>query len=154
MIIEIPFLGKTKEKFLVDAIEEYRKRLSHYTEISLKTIKCRNLQGSDAVIKGREADLLLENLTPGTYIVALDPLGREHTSESFAARLDQWDMQNARHVTFLIGGPLGLADSILRQANEKISLSRMTFTHDMARFLLLEQLYRAFTIRSGEKYHK
>ncbi len=154
MNIEILFLGKTKDSFLAEGIEEYRKRLSHYTTVQLKTIKCKKLQGSDVSIKEKEAELLLANVSVGSFLIALDSQGKEYDSLKFAERVDRWEMQNIRQVSFLIGGPLGLAPSILNEAREKISLSRMTFTHDMVRLLLLEQLYRAYTIKAGEKYHK
>ncbi|MEE4242451.1 MAG: 23S rRNA (pseudouridine(1915)-N(3))-methyltransferase RlmH [Desulfopila sp.] len=154
MKYEILLLGKTKKTFLVDGIDEYVWRLKHYADVALKTIKVNRIQGNDEVVKEKEADLLLGNLFPGTFIVALDMKGHQYTSRQFSSLISGWEFTGVRHVSFVIGGPLGLSEKVLRQAKLKFSLSKMTFTHDMARLLLLEQLYRAYTIKAGEKYHK
>jgi 23S rRNA (pseudouridine1915-N3)-methyltransferase len=84
----------------------------------------------------------------------LDPRGKQFSSEAFAGQLDEWEMQGVKQVCYLIGGPDGHATKVLQTANLLLSLSQMTFTHDMTRMLLVEQLYRAYTIKAGEKYHK
>ena len=154
MKYEILLLGKTKKSFLNDGMDEYAGRLKHYVDLTLKIIKVPKTQGSEALIKEKEAELLLGNLLPASILVALDSKGPQYTSGQFSSVITKWEITGVRHVSFVIGGPLGLADRVLRQANMKMSLSKMTFTHDMARLLLLEQLYRAYTIKAGEKYHK
>ena len=154
MKYEILLLGKTKDSFLADGIKEYEKRLKHYTSVALKTIKTRRFQGSDDSIREKEGELLLASLMTPTFLVTLDSRGKELSSTSFSKAISQWEQQNIRHITFIIGGPLGLARNVLEKADFSLSLSQMTFTHDMVRLFLLEQLYRAYTIKAGEQYHK
>ena len=155
MKIELIFLDKTKDKFLAEGIDKYKKRLGHYTTISIKIIKSRaKLKANDELVKEKEADLLLNNATKGGLIVALDVSGRQYSSEELSGMLDKWEQRGVRTVTFLIGGPVGLSAKVIKKADMVLSLSRMTFTHDMVRMLLLEQLYRGYTIKRGEKYHK
>ena len=155
MKIELLFLGKTKDRFLADGIAEYAKRLSHYTTLSIKTLKSRGKpQSNDALVKAAEGELLLKNVTRGSFLVALDGTGKQYSSEGLSGLIDQWEQQGRQLITFLIGGPVGLSKEVLNRADLLLSLSRLTFTHDMVRMLLLEQLYRAYTIKRGEKYHK
>lgn len=154
MQCEILLLGKTKSTFLAEGIEEYFGRLQHYTKVTIKTIKIKKLQGSDATIKDKEGDLILAHITAGSLLVALDAKGKHYSSAEFSKIIDCWERRSVKHITFVIGGPLGLAEKVLERSELKLSLSKMTFTHDMARLLLLEQLYRAYTIKAGEKYHK
>jgi 23S rRNA (pseudouridine1915-N3)-methyltransferase len=98
--------------------------------------------------------LLLQAVPAGATIVVLDAKGKQFTSEDFSGIIDQWEMQGIKLVCYLIGGPDGHASEVIAAADLLISLSKMTFTHDMARLLLTEQLYRAYTIKAGEQYHK
>jgi 23S rRNA (pseudouridine1915-N3)-methyltransferase len=151
----LPFLGKTKESYLEQGIRDYAERLRRYLPLDIKVLKCSHGKNdSDQVIMAREAELLLGQTTGASLTVALDPAGREFSSEELAALLDSWEQQSVQTVCFLIGGHLGLDERVRQQANLLCSLSRLTFTHEMSRFLLLEQLYRACSIRSGHKYHK
>ena len=156
MRFELLFLGKTKEKYLAAGIEDFRKRLSRYAEVEIRTIKEKKWGNgeSEKKIKTEETNRLLTSCTQPTLIVALDPGGRQASSEDFAKLIQQWEEQGRRKITFIIGGPLGLAPSIKQSADALLSLSAMTFTHEMARLLLLEQLYRACSIRAGSQYHK
>lgn len=154
MKYDILLLGKTKDSFLSEGIAEYCKRLKHYTSIQLKVLKVKNFKGSDQYIKEKEGEILLNNIHPASMIIALDAKGQQFSSEKFATLISQWQLSGKKHISFIIGGPLGLSDELLRRAEKKISLSQMTFTHDMVRLFLLEQLYRAYTINAGEKYHK
>lgn len=154
MKFEILLLGKTKDSFLAAGIEEYTKRLQHYADVTLKTIKTKKHQGSEKVIVEQEADLLLANLSPSTFPIALDSGGTQLSSTGLAEKIGHWEHIGLKHATFLIGGPLGLAPKVLERSQLQLSLSKMTFTHDMVRLFLLEQLYRAYTIKCGEKYHK
>ena len=156
MQFELLFLGKTKEKYLAAGIEDFRKRLSRYTQVTIRIIKEKKWGNGEpeTKIKTEETHHLLANCVQPTLIVALDPGGRQASSEDLADLLQQWEEQGRRKITFIIGGPLGLADSIQQSADVLLSLSPMTFTHEMARLLLIEQLYRACSIRAGSQYHK
>ncbi|NTV32598.1 MAG: 23S rRNA (pseudouridine(1915)-N(3))-methyltransferase RlmH, partial [Deltaproteobacteria bacterium] len=101
-----------------------------------------------------EGQALIRKRGPKDYLVALDRTGRQYGSEEFAGRLEKVAMNASGGITFMIGGPLGLSGDVLAESDEILSLSRFTFTHEMSRVLLLEQIYRAFTILKGEKYHK
>jgi len=153
--LELIFLGKTKEKYLATGIEDFCKRLSRYTRLEIKTIKDRHQQKNlaDSQIKEKEGGDLLA-AAKGTFLVCLDRTGRLMDSEDLAGQIKRWEMQGRKTVCFLIGGPLGFAPAVLKKADLVLSLSPMTFTHEMTRLLLLEQLYRAYTINAGEKYHK
>lgn len=154
MKYEVLLLGKTKDSFLAEGIDEYTQRLKHYADINLRIIKVKKNQGSDQVIIEREADLLLSNLTPSSFSIALDSQGKQFSSKGLATKIEHFEKTGVRHIIFIIGGPLGLSSRVLERANLSMSLSKMTFTHDMVRMILIEQLYRAHTILCGGKYHK
>ena len=154
MKYEILFLGKTKGSFLAEGISEYLNRLKHYTNVSIKVVKSPKMQGPDALIKDKESRLLFNNINSSSYIVALDSQGKEFSSSGFSSLIDRWEHSGIKNLTFVIGGPLGFSKEFLNKADLKISLSKMTFTHDMVRLFLIEQIYRAYTIKAGEKYHK
>jgi len=153
--IELVFLGKTKEKYLAVGIEDFIKRLSRYTRLEIKIIKDRRQHKklSENQAKENEGRDLLAAVN-SSLLVCLDRTGKQIDSDGLAGRIRQWEMQGRKSVCFLIGGPLGFAPAVLQQADLVLSLSPMTFTHEMTRLLLLEQLYRAYTINAGEKYHK
>ncbi len=146
-------IGKTKSPFLSAGIDEYQKRLSRYTSHTIRIIREKGRYDAEKsmAIEGRQ---LLDKVSPGSLIAALDFGGRQYSSEQFAGLIDGWERQNIKRVVFIIGGPNGLSPEVKNRADLLLSLSKMTFTHDMARLFLLEQLYRAFTIKAGEKYHK
>lgn len=150
------FLGKTREPYLEAGIKDFSNRLGHYAKIEIKTLKDirRTKGGPDSRFIEQEADILLGAVPKGSLVVALDGSGRQLTSEELAGQLGRWQGEGRKTVSFLIGGPSGLAASVLKTADLVLSLSRMTFTHEMARLIMLEQLYRAYTIMAGEKYHK
>ncbi len=156
MRFELLFLGKTKETYLAAGIDDFRKRLARHAEVEIRILKEKKWGSgeSEKKIKEEETDRLLASCSQPTMIVALDPAGRQASSEELAKLLQQWEEQGCRKITFIIGGPLGLAPSIRQVADCMLSLSAMTFTHEMARLILLEQLYRACSIRSGSQYHK
>ena len=105
-------------------------------------------------LKEEEGDLLLRSIPRGALIVALDSRGIQLTSESFSKKIENWEIRGTKQVSYLIGGPDGLSQKVTDSADLLLSLSRMTFTHEMVRLFLIEQLYRAYTIKAGEKYHK
>ncbi len=150
----IPFLGKTKESYLEQGIRDYAERLRRYVPLEIKVLKNPGRNEPDAVFMAREADLLLAQAAAASFIVALDPTGREQSSEEMAAALAGWESRGLHTICFLIGGHLGLDERVRRQAGQLWSLSRLTFTHEMSRFILLEQLYRACSIKAGHNYHK
>jgi 23S rRNA (pseudouridine1915-N3)-methyltransferase len=152
--ILLPFIGKTKESYLEQGIRDYAERLRRYLPVEIKVLKEPNRQEADAVIMAREGELLLAQTAAASIIIALDPAGREQNSEEMATVLADWENRGLHTVCFLIGGHLGLDGKVRQQANLLWSLSRLTFTHEMSRFILLEQLYRACTIKAGHKYHK
>ncbi len=155
MKFETIFLGKTKDNFLSAGIEEYTKRLKRYTTHSIKLVKEKRVSNaSGETLKELEGKQLLEAVSNGAFIVALDFDGKQFSSEGFADQINKWERMNVKTVCFLIGGPDGLSDEVKKKADMLFSLSKMTFTHDMVRMFLMEQLYRAYTIKAGEKYHK
>jgi 23S rRNA (pseudouridine1915-N3)-methyltransferase len=155
MKLELLLLGKTKDFFIEQGIKEYAGRLKHYTGLQLTTLKLKKKKGwTDEQERQEEGRLLLDAVSPATVKVVLDGEGRQISSEELADLLSRWEMEGKKQVSFLIGGPTGHTPEVLSQADFCLSLSRMTFTHDMVRLFLLEQLYRAYTIKAGEKYHK
>ena len=155
MRFEFLFLGKTKEPYLAAGIADYAERLARYVATDIKTLKEKKTKKgeSETVLIEKEGDILLQG-GQGSYLVCLDRSGRQMDSMELAAQVEGWEMQGRKKITFIIGGPLGLSPAVLTKADIVLSLSVMTFTHEMTRLLLLEQLYRACTIRAGEKYHK
>ncbi len=155
MIVEILFLGKTKDSYLNDGIADFTQRLHHYTRLSIKQIQHRKkAQWTEEQERREDGRLLLSCVPAGALKVALDSRGRQVSSPGLADLIGQWEQQGIKQVNFLVGGPLGHSSELVAQADLLLSLSLMTFTHDMTRLFLLEQLYRAFTIKAGEKYHK
>jgi 23S rRNA (pseudouridine1915-N3)-methyltransferase len=147
---ELLLLGKTKEKFIAEGVQEYTSRLQHYTSLKVTILKEKGKSHNDLA----EGMLMLQAVPRAALIVVLDAKGKQFSSEGFARKLAEWEMQGIKQVCYLIGGPDGHSAWVLQAADLLLSLSTMTFTHDMARMLLVEQLYRAYTINAGEKYHK
>jgi len=151
---ELLFLGKTKNTLIAKNIEEYSARLKHYTTFSISVLKEKKKNKQTRSLKEDQGDLLLQSVARGALIVVLDSRGTQFTSESFAKKIENWELRGIKQVSYLIGGPDGLSPGVTGSADLLLSLSRMTFTHDMIRLFLIEQLYRAHTIKAGEKYHK
>jgi len=148
------FLGKTRENYLDEGIRDYMKRLARFVQVECVIIKeSVSKKIPENVLQLREADLLLEKCSDTSLIVALDPGGKEIDSEGLARVITSWEERGLRTIHFLIGGHYGLHDNVLQKAGLVLSLSRMTFTHEMARLVLLEQLYRGCMIKSGRSYH-
>ncbi len=152
---EVLCLGKAKESFVTEGVSLYAGRLHHYTTFSLTVLKDRP-RGALSPRQAAEAEgrSLLQAVPAGALVVALDPGGKQLSSEELANLIGDWETRGVKQVCYLIGGPDGHPPPVLARADLLLSLSRMIFTHDMARLLLIEQLYRAYTIRAGEKYHK
>lgn len=154
MKITLLVVGKTTDQRLVSLIEDYRQRLTHYVPFDLVVIPdLKNTKGlSEAQIKTTEGNEILRYLTPSAEAVLLDEHGREFRSVEFAEWL-QKRMSSGRDLTLIIGGPYGFSPEVYQRANSKISLSQMTFSHQMVRLFTIEQLYRAMTILRNEPYH-
>ena len=151
---QLLFLGKIKDKFIEDGVKEYASRLQHYTTFSITILKEKTKGRGKVMSTEAQGKLLLQAVPTGATIVALDSTGKQFSSEGFSQKIDQWEMQGIKQVCYLIGGPEGHAPEVIGAADLLVSLSKMTFTHDMARMLLVEQIYRAYTIKAGEQYHK
>ena len=148
-------VGRTVEPHFITAIDDYVQRTRRYLTFDLEVIpelkNTRNL--TPEVQKEKEAELILKALQPGDYLVLLDEGGREFRSVEFAAYMEQKMNTIPKRLIFLVGGPYGFSPKVYEAAREKISLSRMTFSHQMVRLLFVEQLYRAMTIIHGTPYH-
>lgn len=159
MNIDIIAPGRIKERYLRDAIDEYRKRLSRFAKVDVIEVADEKTpeHASDtlnAQIKEKEGERILKHLRDGAFVVALAIEGDQLTSEQLAARIAQWGLHGVSHLQFVIGGSLGLDPRVLRRANMPLSFSKMTFPHQLMRVILLEQIYRAFKINAHEPYHK
>ncbi len=159
MQIQVIAVGRVKEAYLSKGIAEYEKRLRPYVKLGITDIaeEKRPVRLSPAQkeqLLDREGARILASVPPGSYTVGLAVTGKGRTSEALSALLHQLHMNGTRHLTFIIGGDLGLSSDVLARCNEQLSLSPMTFPHQMVRLILLEQVYRAFRIMRGEPYHK
>lgn len=155
MNITLLVVGKTDEKYLQEGIDVYTKRLKHYVNFDLVVIPALKDQkgATPDEVKEREAALILKHTAKSDRIVLLDEHGTEHTSTGFAQYLQKQMNAGIRNLTFVIGGAFGFAPSVYAAASDKVSLSKMTFNHQMVRLFFAEQLYRAFTILNHEPYH-
>lgn len=159
MQIDIICVGKVKEQYLRDAIAEYSKRLGRYCKLNILEVADEKTpehasEGVERQIKAKEGERIAKHIKPGSYVIALAIDGQQVTSEGFARKIDQLGIQGVSHIQFVIGGSIGMDDTILRQANYKLSFSKMTFPHQLMRVILLEQVYRAYKINAHEPYHK
>jgi 23S rRNA (pseudouridine1915-N3)-methyltransferase len=155
MIIKLIVVGKTVKSYLQEGEEEYVKRLKHYVKFEEEVIfELKNVSSlSEDQIKQKEGEEILKRTQPIDYLVLLDEQGKQFTSEEFADKLLKWQNTSVKQVVFVIGGAYGFSKEVYQRANEKLSLSKMTFSHQMVRVFFKEQLYRAFTIIKGEPYH-
>ncbi|WAA12266.1 23S rRNA (pseudouridine(1915)-N(3))-methyltransferase RlmH [Fervidibacillus halotolerans] len=159
MKITIITVGKLKEKYLKQAVDEYAKRLSSYVKIEIVEVSDEKApenmtEGEKEIVKRKEGERILAKLAPDAYVIALAIEGKMKSSETFATNLEQLFIRGKSHIAFIIGGSLGLSDEVMKRANESLSFSKMTFPHQLMRVILLEQLYRAFRIMRNEPYHK
>ncbi len=159
MKITVISVGKIKEKYFTGAIEEYAKRLGRYCKLELIEVPDEKTpdgagEGLELQIKEKEGERILQKLPNGAFVVALAIDGKMLDSEELAGQMERWNVGGISHVVFLIGGSLGLAPTVLKRADYKLSFSKMTFPHQLMRVILLEQIYRSFRIRNHEPYHK
>ena len=147
--------GKTEDKYLIEGMEKYLTRIKHY--IGFKVIEIPELKNTKSLTreqqKWREAELIAKHLVPTDQLILLDENGKEFSSVSFADYLNKKMLASVQNLVFVVGGPYGFDKSLEQRAREKISLSKMTFSHQMVRLFFVEQIYRAFTILKGEPYH-
>ena len=159
MKITIITVGKIKEKYLKDAIAEYSKRLSKYCKLEIVEVADEKTpdNASETVenqIRAKEGERILKYEKDDAYIVTLEIKGRQVTSEELADKIDTLGIQGTSHITFIIGGSIGLGEEVLARSDYALSFSKMTFPHQLMRVILLEQIYRSYRIIHGEPYHK
>ena len=155
MKIKIIALGKIKEKFLKDGIDEFLKRLTPYAAVEiveLSPVEIRNDQVGKAL--DEEGEKILSHVKEDSYVITLEIQGKELSSEDFAHKINEITISGKSELVFIIGSSCGISPIVSKRADFKLSLSKMTFLHQFARLLLIEQIYRAFKILKGETYHK
>lgn len=159
MKITILAVGKIKEKFFREAIAEYEKRLSRYCKMEILEVADEKTpdhasETEEEQIKEKEAKRILEKINPDTYVITLEILGEKMNSVTFSEMIQKLGVQGRSQIVFVIGGSLGLHESVSRRADRKVSFSPMTFPHQLMRVILCEQIYRGFRIMNHEPYHK
>ena len=155
MQIKLIAIGKTDDKQLLQLIEQYQKRLKHYVKFALEIIpdikNAKNL--SEKQQKEKEGELILKKINPTDKLILLDENGKQFNSVDFSNYLQKHMNAGVKQLIFVIGGPYGFSEQVYQKAQGKVSLSKMTFSHQMIRLFMVEQLYRGFTILKNEPYH-
>lgn len=156
--INVICIGKIKEQYLKDAINEYSKRLSRYCKLNIIELPDEKIPDklNDSLsneIKSKECNNIINHIKKDSFVIALDLKGKQFTSEEFSTTLDNLSMETS-NITFIIGGSLGLNEEVLNRCHQKVCFSKMTFPHQLIRVFLLEQIFRAFKISNGETYHR
>ncbi|MFC0300376.1 23S rRNA (pseudouridine(1915)-N(3))-methyltransferase RlmH [Virgibacillus soli] len=159
MKIQIITVGKLKEKYLKQGMEEYVKRLNAYVNMQVMEVPDEkapeNLSKAEEIeVKRKEGEKILAHIHPDTYVITLEIKGNMITSEQLAAKIDDLATYGKGKIAFVIGGSLGLSEAVMKRSNYALSFSKMTFPHQLMRLVLVEQVYRAFRIMRGEPYHK
>tara|TARA_Y100000766_G_scaffold215016_1_gene186753 strand:- start:660 stop:1130 length:471 start_codon:yes stop_codon:yes gene_type:complete len=155
MKVQFWVIGKTTDSYLIPGINDYQNRLKRYCNFEYIEFPAAKIgkNASEQETKIKEEKAVLEKLQKSDFLVLMDERGQEHSSKKFASFLSSHQMRGTKNLVFLIGGAYGFSTKIYDRANSKFALSKMTFTHQMVRLIFTEQLYRAFTITKGEKYH-
>ena len=156
MKIKIIALGKIKEKYLKSGIDEFLKRLTPYASVSvveLNPIEIKDENLKDKILLD-EGEKILSNIKPLDFVITLEIEGQQFPSEDFAQKIKDLTNNGTQEIVFVIGSSCGIGKNVSTRANLKMSMSKMTFLHEFARLILIEQIYRAFKINKGEKYHK
>lgn len=155
MKITLLTLGKTEDKYLIEGIDIYLKRLKHY--IPFRIVEIPELKNTKSLSqeqqKNREAELIFKHIQSTDQVILLDENGKDFSSRGFSVYLNKKMVGGIPHLVFIIGGPYGFSQEVYERSKEKISLSKMTLSHQMIRLFFAEQLYRACTILKGEPYH-
>lgn len=152
MKLQIVFVGKTTEKYLLEGMDDFINRLSRYVAVTVDVVKASTIKEVKKAMEEEEGNILAR-LQPGDFLVILDENGSEMTSRHLAVKIQKWMTEGKSRIVFVVGGAFGITPSLKSKANYILSLSKLTFTHQMVRLLLVEQLYRAMTILRNEKYH-
>ncbi len=154
--LSLIFVGRASDLYIRDGCRVYEERIRHYADLALIWVPEERVpsKGRITYILQEEGRRIRGKLSPGAFIVALDEKGKLLSSEAFACSLEKWSGSGSKEIAFILGGPYGLEESLKKEADLSLSLSPMTLAHGMARMLLLEQIYRAFTLLRGEPYHK
>lgn len=159
MKITIVCVGKIKEKFYRDAVEEYKKRLGRYCKMQIVEVADEKTpdNASDTIedaIRDKEGERILKYIKEDAYVITLEIAGKMLTSEEMAEKIEKLGVQGTSHIIFIIGGSIGLGREILKRSDYALSFSKMTFPHQLMRVILLEQIYRSYRIMNHEPYHK
>lgn len=156
MKIKIIALGKIKEKFLKEGIDEFLKRLTPYASVEIVELTPVEIRDENLTAKALEQEgaKILANIKNDSYVITMEILGKQLSSEDFASKINEISISGISELIFVIGSSCGLSPIVSQRANFKLSFSKMTFLHQFARLLLVEQIYRAFKILKGETYHK
>ena len=156
MKIKIIALGKIKEKFLKDGIDEFMKRLSPYATVEIIELSPVEIRDENLTQKAleQEGERILANIKPNSYVITLEILGKQLSSEDFAEKINEITNNGISELVFIIGSSCGISPIVSQRADFKLSFSKMTFLHQFARLILVEQIYRAFKILKNETYHK
>ena len=155
MKIVLLTVGKTSEKYLIEGIAQYQKRLKYYTQFEmLEMLNVKNAKNfSNAELMKKEGELILKQLQSSDHLVLLDDKGKDFTSPKFSEKLQGWMLSGKKRLVFVVGGAYGFSEEVYARGNEKLSLSKMTFSHQMVRLFFVEQIYRGYTILNNEPYH-
>lgn len=159
MKISIVAVGKIKEKFIEQAVQEYAKRMSKFCDFKIIEVEDESLNNAKSAelemqAKRKEAERILKKIPDNAYVISMEILGKKLTSPQLAEKIEQIMVMGRSHIVIVIGGSLGLDKSVSERADFKLSMSDMTFPHQLARVLIVEQVYRAFKINNNETYHK
>jgi len=155
MKIVLLTIGKTNEKYIAEGISQYMKRLTHYAQFEMNEIpNLKNAKNfSKAELMQKEGELILGYIKDSDHLVLLDDKGKDFSSPKFAQKLQGWMLSGKKRLVFVIGGAYGFSEAVYARGNEQLSLSKMTFSHQMVRLFLVEQIYRGYTILNNEPYH-
>lgn len=157
--IDVICIGKIKESFFREAIQEYSKRLSKYCILNILELPDEKIpltlnENNINIIKQKESNKILSHIKKGSYVICLDLTGKEYTSEELADTINSLSISSITNITFIIGGSLGMSKELLNSSDLKVCFSKLTFPHQLIRVFLLEQLFRSFKIINGETYHR
>ena len=159
MRITVLCVGKIKESYLKEAIDEYSKRLGRYCDLDIIEVDDEKTsekasEKEEEIVRQREGERIIKNIPDGAYVVSLAIGGKEYSSVEFAENINRLMVDGESHIVIIIGGSIGLSSEVLENSDGRVSFSRMTFPHQLMRVILLEQVYRSFRIIKGEPYHK
>lgn len=152
-------VGRIKEKYLRDAVAEYEKRLGKYCKLEIIEVADEKTQeraseAEERAVRSKEGERILKHVKEDAYVITLEILGKQISSEELADKIEGLGVQGKSHVMFIIGGSIGLGEAVLKRSDFALSFSKMTFPHQLMRVILLEQIYRGYRIINGEPYHK